>query len=193
MPHPTGAAQRRPEADVAARKSTARTTRAWWQDRTLVGLLVRFAIYFAALDALVVVLFARTPLGQSLCAATAASAASLIQLSGVPATLSGITVQLPNRVLGIGSDCTAIYVVTLFSALLLAYPVRWSVRLLGITLGTLAIVAANFLRLVLVAHISVFAPAYFGFAHDFLFQVGMVLVALAAWVAWLSFARAHAA
>ena len=165
----------------------------WWRQHPFAGVLTRFVAYFVVFEVLVILAYTRTPLGMSLSLLTARWAAALIGATGVPATLSGITIEIPNRVLGIGWDCTAIYIVAMFAALLLAYPIKWSMRLLGVLIGTIVILIANLLRLVLVAHISVWAPSIFGFAHDVLFQVGMVLVAAAMWVAWLSFARRHVA
>jgi exosortase/archaeosortase family protein len=103
----------------------------------------------------------------------------------------GTYVRLPDRMLLISSDCTGLSVALGYCALVLAYPVRPRVRAAGILAGVAAIVAVNLLRLLAVVQLSRVAPRMLAVTHDYLFQAGMVLVALLAWTGWLLYAREH--
>jgi len=161
-------------------------------DRRTIGVIVRFAIYFAVFDAAVFWLLGHTGSFIWLQDLTARVAAGLTAWSGVAASAVGSSIFLPNRTLFIGADCTGIFLAGMLAALVLAYPVKWRMRLLGVLGGVALLLLANFARLVAVAHLSVAAPSLFQVAHDFLFQVGMVLVVAAIWMGWLAAARRHA-
>ena len=153
--------------------------------------VVRFVVYFVALFSAIVFVAA---LGGTvwLQEGLARLAARFISLSGVWAVAAGPAVYLANRALAIDLACTAVFVAALYSAMVLAYPVRWQSRLLGVAIGVPAILVANVARLVAGAHVSSAMPAAFGFVHDYLFQVGMILLTVALWLGWLAYARSHA-
>lgn len=160
-------------------------------DTALLKLAARFLVCFAALFAAIVWLNVRTPFVTDVEAATAAAATLLMNLTGVVATRTGILISVPGRQLSIGPDCTGITIAAMLVSLVVAYPVKTSSKALGVLAGILAIVVANLVRLVVVAHLSGAPDALFYAMHDFLFQVGMVAVAIAVWAGWLVLVRAH--
>ncbi len=160
-------------------------------DKALIKLAARFLVCFGVLFAAIVWLNVRTPLINEVEAATAATAAFLMNLTGVAATRSDVLINIPGRQLLIGADCTGLTIAAMLASLVVAYPVRMSSKAMGIFAGVAAVLAANLVRLVAIAHISGASDKVFYAAHDFLFQVGMVAVAIAVWAAWLSFARAR--
>ena len=122
--------------------------------------------------------------------ATAAVGGACARILGIEATVEGNLIRLPSRSLSIDPGCTAIPLLAIYIALVLAYPVRWSMRLLAIAVGTPLLLAVNIVRLVGVAWASeLLAGRSFYMVHDYLFEVGMVFVALMMWAVWLSFAR----
>lgn len=151
----------------------------------------RFILYFLIFDVLVMLATIRG-LTKSLQLATTSVSTSLINATGQQATVSGTLIALPNRMLAVDLACTAIFIVGMYGALVLAYPVKWRLRLLGLAIGIPVIVVVNVLRIVVAGHISVAAPDAFSFVHDYLFQVGMVLLVAAMWAAWLAYGRRHA-
>jgi len=174
-----------------ATSGTARKEADGLRDAALLKLTARFLVCFAALFAAIVWLSARTPLVGDLQSATATAAAALMNLTGVVATRSDTLIDVGGRQLQIGADCTGLTIAALLVSLVVAYPVRASSKTIGVLAGIVAILLANLLRLVAIAHISGAPDALFYAAHDFLFQVGMVAVAIAVWVGWLTFARAR--
>ena len=154
-------------------------------------LVARFLVILAALLLLITWLTVRTDVVSDVEVVTAVAATGLMQGTGLPAARSDVLITVPGRVLQIGPDCTGLTIAAILVALVLAYPVKPSSKLIGIFAGVAVVLVANLVRLVAVAYISPVPDRYFLFAHDFLFQVGMVAVTVGVWVAWLSFARAR--
>ena len=117
--------------------------------------------------------------------ATASLTYSLVRLTGLPAVASGNQIVLSNRVLLINADCTGFFIIAVFAALVLAHPAPWREKGLALMVGVPVILVANLVRLVAVAHVAVSFPAAFTVVHDYIFQVGMVLLAAAVWWWWL--------
>lgn len=160
-------------------------------DKALLALAAKFLVCFAVLFAAIVWLSVRTPLIGGLQAATAVVATALMNLTGVAATRADTLINVPGRQLAIGADCTGLTIAAMLVSLVVAYPVKPSSRVIGVLAGVLAIVLANLIRLVVIAHVSGAPDWLFNGLHDFLFQVGMVAVAIAVWAYWLVFARAR--
>ena len=174
-----------------ADEATAPTKSGRLADAALVRLAIRFLLCFAALFGLIVWLSARTPFINDVQLATAEAATGLMNLTGAPAVRDGTLILVGARQLQIGADCTGLTIAAMLISLMLSYPVKASTKVTGIVAGILAILLANLLRLVMIAHLAGAPDVVFYTAHDFLFQVGMVVVAIAVWAAWLSYARAR--
>jgi exosortase/archaeosortase family protein len=162
-----------------------------YRDPVLRAVVFRFVLGSAILVAMIEVAEA-SGLLRGLTTLNALLVARLALLTGVEAWASQANVVIPSRILVIDTNCTAIYVVAVYAALVAAYPIRMSVRALGILVGAVVIIAANLLRLTVAAHVSEKAPAIFDVSHYYLYQVGLVMLVVVAWAAWLSVARAHA-
>jgi exosortase/archaeosortase family protein len=160
-------------------------------DKALLKLVARFLVCFAVLSGIIVWLNMRTTVIDGAEAATASAAAMLMNLTGVVATRVDTIVNVPGRQLVIGPDCTGLSIAAMVVSLVIAYPVKLSSRAIGVLGGVAAILLANLLRLVGVAHLAGASDQVFYAVHDFVFQVGMVGVAIAVWAGWLSFARAR--
>lgn len=160
-------------------------------DRTLLFVVMRFALYFAAL---VVAIFLANAVGvwRNMQLATASLSTAIAGTLGLATTRSGILIGLTGRTLSIDLACTALFIVALYSALVLAYPVSPKMRLFGMAAGTPIILLANIGRIVAAIAVSAALPSEFQFFHDYLFEAGMVLVTVAIWAVWLSSARRDA-
>jgi len=160
-------------------------------DGAVVGLVVRFAAYFALFSALILFLDARGLL-RWLQDVTTIAADAVVRMLGISSVRSGTLIHLSERVLAIDLACTAVFIMALYAALVLAYPVSARDRLVGIVVGIAIISVGNVLRIVAAAVVAQFAGSMFLFFHDYLFQVGMVLLTVAAWAAWLHYLKRHA-
>jgi len=158
-------------------------------DGALLKLAARFMVCFAVLFGISVWLRMRTSSLDDFEVVTAGAATALMNITGVAATSAGRLISVPGRQLLIGPDCTGLTIILMLIALVVAYPVKPSSRAVGAVAGIAILLIANLARLVAIAHLSRAPDFVFYPAHDFLFQVGMVAVAIAVWTAWLMFAR----
>lgn len=157
----------------------------------MLGVVGRFAVYFGGLVSAIMLANAAGWFKSTLIG-TAVVSAKLMTWVGISAVRSGNQIYLHSRTLSIDLPCTAIFIIALYVSLVVAYPVSVRHRLLGVAIGVPLIVVFNFVRLLAVAVVAESLPSAFAFFHDYLFQVGMVLVTVVVWAAWLSFVRRDA-
>lgn len=157
----------------------------------MLGVVGRFAVYFGGLVSLVMLANMRG-IFDPILAGTAVVSTRIITWLGIPAMRSGTLIHLQSRTLSIDLACTAVFIIALYVALVFAYPVSVRDRLIGAAVGVPIIIVFNFARIVAAAVVSENISSAFTFFHDYLFQVGMVLVTVVVWAAWLSFVRRDA-
>ncbi len=161
-------------------------------DVKLVRVAVTFFVVFALLQVALWALVYRgyfDPVQEWMAGITGACSVA----TGVPATVAGNDVFLQSRILRIDADCTGVTLMMIYAALVIAYPLGWKNKLIGLAFGIAAIFVANLIRLVAVAQFS--APLddrTFMFVHDYLFKVAMMAVVIGAWALYLAYARRHA-
>lgn len=111
----------------------------------------------------------------------------------------GITVSgqdiLGRYGLRIIRSCDAMEVVILFVAAVLAFPVSWRSRSIGLSLGTLAIVVANVVRICCLYYVGVYRRAQFELYHMEIWPLLLVAVAgltFITWSRWATQTQPHA-
>jgi exosortase H (IPTLxxWG-CTERM-specific) len=92
--------------------------------------------------------------------------------------------------LTVAKNCDAMDVSLLFTAAILAFPARWSRRLVGIVVGVAALTALNVLRIVSLYFVDVRWPAAFELVHAEVWPLAMVVSAVAAFLFWSRWAEA---
>jgi len=154
----------------------------------------------------------RSPVLRFLALCVAYWAVTLLVLSRVPAierfgiSITIATVERAFRVLGqdvrrvgdsiyaggrgvsIVSDCSPHVPYLVFAAVVLAFPSAWRQRLAGLLFGAILIHGFNTLRILALIQILIWRPAWFDFAHVYLWQTGTVIVlfvTFALWLRWL--------
>lgn len=181
------AAAQQPSGDARLRAWVAR-----WAPRNSV---VRIAAVFLAVLALLLPLsmFSAAWTGWApVTAAIAGTAGALARAVGIHAQVTRNLILLPARTLEVDPECTAVDLFVVYSALVLAYPLRWSVRFIALVAGALAIQLFNLARLVAVAWAAVaLSGTEFTLVHDYLFEFGMVFVIMAMWAVLISRAGAR--
>jgi len=157
-------------------------------DPAITRVVVRFLGLFALFVALIAVVgtFASW---SSLTGLTTSVATTLIRATGVEARSQGSLIVMASHSLLVDLPCTAIYMVALYSSLVLAYPVSVRARVLGLVFGIPILAVANMARIVTAAQLSTYAPEAFQFFHDYLYQVALALVCALTWAMWLAYAR----
>lgn len=85
-------------------------------------------------------------------------------------------------------SCDAIEAVILFAAAVLAFPVAWWRRSVGLVVGTLGIVAINIARICSLYYVGVYLPARFEFYHLEIWPLMLVASAGLAFLVWTQWA-----
>jgi len=106
--------------------------------------------------------------------------------------------QLLDNRTGVGvsieAGCNGLEAMILLAAAMLAFPAPWARRLGGIALGGIAVQALNIVRIASLFYLSRWNPAWFEWAHLYLWQPLIMVDVLVVWLVWLRWARggAHA-
>lgn len=80
--------------------------------------------------------------------------------------------------------CNGVEACIVLIAAMLAYPARWSPRMLGIGCGIMAIQALNIVRIVSLFYLGQWNMDWFRFAHEYLWQALIMLDALFVFMLW---------
>lgn len=113
----------------------------------------------------------------------------LARALGMDVVVTEKFVAVPSRVLSVDWACSPIMISTVYAALVLAYPLRWRLRLAALAIGLPVLALANVARLLATTYASEHLPdASFDMVHQ---QLGVMttFVAIGLWAVWLSIAR----
>ena len=90
----------------------------------------------------------------------------------------GVLVGVRGRV-DIKNGCEGFEVILILAAIILAYPLGWRMKVAGLLLGSLVLYAVNLGRIVSLFYISAIRPEWFDPAHTLVWQIIMILLAVA--------------
>jgi exosortase/archaeosortase family protein len=94
--------------------------------------------------------------------------------------------------LTVAKNCDAMDVSLLFAAAVVAFPARWSRRLVGIAAGVAALTVINVLRIASLYFIDLRWPSAFETIHAEVWPLAIVALAAGAFLAWSRWAQAPA-
>ena len=156
----------------------------WWR------IVVRVAVIFAAALAATAVNSGELDGAwmDAFCAMWARIAGFALTLLGVPASSGGVTVGADAFTAIIVPACTALDVIILFAAAVLAYPASIGARLRGLLLGIAALFTLNIVRIVSLILIGIHYFDLLEDAHLQVWQATMALSAIGLWLLWHSWA-----
>ena len=147
---------------------------------------VRVAVIFAALLAAAAVVS-----GEVSSAWLDAFYATLARIAGFALTLLGVPASSDGAIVGadaftaiIVTECSALDVIILFGAAVLAYPASIGARLRGLLLGVATLFALNIARIVSLILIGIYYPDSLEDAHLFVWQPAMAIAAIGLWILW---------
>ncbi|MHB0977514.1 MAG: archaeosortase/exosortase family protein [Candidatus Aquicultorales bacterium] len=110
----------------------------------------------------------------------------LVKAVGFNAALTRESILLGSRTLVVTLECTAVFIIALFSAFVISYPTDIKRKIQGLAVGIPGILLLNLLRLLVVALVSERYPRYFDYVHDYLWQIAFILAATVPWYLWAS-------
>lgn len=119
---------------------------------------------------------------------TANCAAWLINLFGIKAIVTGNTISLPKQTWLINMECKAIFIMILYSSFIVAYLAKSIAKIIRLFIGVTVIFLTNILRLVLLAFLTEIKASYATYFHDYVWQVGFIIMVVAFWIIWIGVA-----
>ena len=108
----------------------------------------------------------------------------ILRVFGENASVTGCVVSSPRFAVTIYNGCNGLITSLIFISGVLAFPARWSAKLIGVAGGLLAIQLINLVRIVSLFYIGVFLPEHFDDAHIFIWQSLVILAGVSLWIAW---------
>lgn len=120
---------------------------------------------------------------------TARAAYFLQSLVGVHGVLDGNLIMLPERTLLVSRDCTAVYLVVIFTSLVACYRAPRSDKLRALAIGVPTLLLCNMVRLVGAGVVAQRWPSAFEVVHDYVFVVALMFAVVALWLAWVRTVR----
>ncbi len=109
----------------------------------------------------------------------------LIHLSGLPATMDSNTIYLANSVWLVTTECTAIFIMLIFTSFILIYPSTLKAKSIALLAGIPFIFGANILRLFIMAWIDKLSPRYTEYFHQYIWQVFFIIMVVFMWLFWI--------
>ena len=94
--------------------------------------------------------------------------------------------------LTVAKNCDAMDVTLLFAAAIVAFPARWSRRLVGLAAGFAALTAVNVLRIASLYFVDLRWPSAFETIHAEVWPLAIVALAAAGFLVWSRWAQAPA-
>ncbi len=119
-------------------------------------------------------------------AGVAKVAGRILQGLGEKVTIQGCLLASPRFAVTIFNGCNGLITTLIFLSAVLAFPVGWRPKLIGVVGGIVAIQVINMIRIVSLYYIGAFFPSWFNNAHVVVWQSIVILAGVALWVFWAS-------
>jgi exosortase H (IPTLxxWG-CTERM-specific) len=110
--------------------------------------------------------------------------AAVLRILGEPAAVTGCIVSSPRFAVTIYNGCNGLITSLIFIAGVLAFPARWTAKLIGVVGGLVVIQILNLIRILSLFYIGIYFPDYFNDAHIFIWQSLIIIAGVALWVVW---------
>ena len=106
---------------------------------------------------------------------------------GEDITINGCRLRSPRFAVTIYNGCNGLITSLIFISGVLAFPARWSAKVLGVIGGLLAIQAINLVRIISLFYIGIYLPKLFNSSHIFIWQSLVILAGVTLWITWAHF------
>ena len=108
----------------------------------------------------------------------------LLNLFGQDTVVQGTTVQSSIFGISVVTACTGLFTTGLFLIAVMAFPARWTAKLIGAAIGIGGIFIVNIIRLVSLVFIGVHWPDFIDSAHQLIWQSLLIVIAVVLWLLW---------
>ena len=108
----------------------------------------------------------------------------VLNIFGEKAAVTGCVVSSPRFAVTIYNGCNGLITSLIFISGVLAFPAKFSAKVIGVVGGLLTIQFINLVRIVSLFYIGVFLPQYFSDAHIFIWQSLVIIAGISLWIVW---------
>ena len=115
----------------------------------------------------------------------ASAATWLATLAGSNGRVVGDQIFVEGLTININYECTGAYVLLILLTFLLAYPARWSARLIGTAVGFSALTLVNIFRISVLVRVAELRPDLFAYFHEYVWQGVFLVLVIAYAMAWV--------
>jgi len=113
-----------------------------------------------------------------------------LRVLGEPAAVTGCIVSSPRFAVTIYNGCNGLITSLILVAGVLAFPARWTAKLVGVVGGLVVIQILNLIRILTLFFIGIHFPNYFNNAHVYIWQSLIIIAGVALWVVWANWSAA---
>ncbi len=107
-----------------------------------------------------------------------------LMLFGEDLTVNGCQLTSPRFAVTIYNGCNGLITSLIFISGVLAFPARWSAKVLGVVGGLLAIQVINLVRIISLFYIGIYLPDLFNSSHIFIWQSIVIVFGVGLWMLW---------
>lgn len=109
----------------------------------------------------------------------------VLKLFGQEVVVQGRFLTGPGFGVEVIEECTGAYEVLIFWAAVIAYPVRWRAKLIGVIGGLIVLPAINVVRMVVLFYVGTYKPDWFDLMHTYFWQATLILMITVVWILWI--------
>jgi exosortase H (IPTLxxWG-CTERM-specific) len=161
-----------------------------WSNKKPVLLFVGFFTFFIALFYIAwTSSFGSTHIFEPIVSFYAAASGKILALLGYDISVKGTMICSSGLDLNIKRGCDAIEATALFAAAILAFPVPFRRKIVGLIVGIVTLILVNFIRIITLYIAGHRYPALFNFLHDQIWQVIYIAIAVLLLLLWLQSLR----
>jgi exosortase H (IPTLxxWG-CTERM-specific) len=111
----------------------------------------------------------------------------ILSLLGQKTSSSGELIFSSSYSISVARGCDGIEAMAIFVCALLAFPMAWRKKILGVVIGVLILFVLNLIRIVSLFLVGVYYPSIFELMHVEIWQGIFILVSVSLWLMWIYF------
>ncbi len=109
----------------------------------------------------------------------------ILNLFGMNARTSGPLLSLNKFSISVVAECTGLFEMFIFLAVILAFPANYKKKLQGLLFGILLLYNINLIRMIMIIVLANWNPKTFKFLHLYFWQVAEILIIGGIWLFWV--------
>ena len=113
----------------------------------------------------------------------------ILNVMGQHSHVTDVIISSPKFAMAIRRGCDAVEPTWLFCAAVVAFPVPWKRKIMGILAGIVILQLLNLLRIVTLYFIGIHFPGFFDAAHLEIWPTIFIIVAIVLWIGWMQWSK----